>query len=303
MTDTRRHFIKGAAGLAALAPFMTLGALTQRAAANPATHGQLPLPLQFGTTAEEAHAIAYRAHEEIMAYPGLEMHGSEQVAMLVYPGMTVLDLVGPQYFFASMMGANVHLVSKDERLEPVMGDTGFAVVPTLSLSDCPADLDILFVPGGTSGTVDAMLDEQTVEFVADRGGRAAYVTSVCTGSLILGQAGLLENRRATSHWAARHLLPEFGAEAVNERVVTDGNVVTGAGVSAGLDFALALLARLRGDAYARAIQLQAEYAPEPIFDAGTPESVDPKLGEPLHKMFATTLFAMRQAAAQRRKTH
>ncbi len=296
MTDTRRHFIKGAAGLAALAPFMTVSALMQRAAASPVSH------LQFGTTAEEAYGIAYKAHEDIMAYPGLEMHGDETVGMLVYPGMTMLDLVGPQYFFASMMGANVHLVSKDERLEPVMGDTGFAVVPTLSMADCPEDLDILFVPGGTSGTVDAMLDEQTVEFVADRGSRATHVTSVCTGSLILGQAGLLEGRRATSHWATRHLLPEFGARPVNERVVTDGRLVTGAGVSAGLDFALALLARLRGDAYAKAIQLQAEYAPEPIFDAGTPETIDPKLGEPLHKMFATTIFAMRQAASQRRNT-
>ena len=294
MTQSRRRFLGAATQVAAIAPFMTLGGVMQRAAA-----GELATP-RFGSTAEEAYDIAYQAHETLMAYPGLKMHGQEQVAMLVYPGMTMLDMVGPQYFFASMMGATVHLVSKDEALTPVMGDTGFAIVPTLSIANCPMALDILFVPGGTSGTVAAMLDDDIVNFVADRGGRAKYVTSVCTGSLVLGQAGLLENKRATSHWATRHLLPEFAATPVDARVVTDGNVVTGAGVSAGLDFALALLARLRGEAYAKAIQLQAEYAPEPIFDAGTPDSIDPGLGEPMHAMFATAIFAMQEAAQNRR---
>lgn len=272
----------------------TLGTPARRASAS--TGAQ-----EFGSSAEEAYDIAYRAHEELANYPGFEMHGEEQIAMLVYPRMTMLDLVGPQYFFASLMGAAVHLVSSNASLEPVIGDTGFAIVPTMSMDDCPASLDVLFVPGGTSGTVDAMLHEPTVDFVADRGSRARFVTSVCTGSLVLGQAGLLDGRKATSHWATRHLLPEFGATPVDARVVRDGNVVTGAGVSAGLDFALELLAELRGAPYAKAIQLQAEYAPDPAFDAGTPDSVDPALGEPMHRMFATALYAMQEAAGKRRK--
>ena len=292
MTNSRRQFLRGAAQLGALTPFLTLQALMSRAAAEEA---------RFGATAEEAYDISYKAHEKLMAAPGMNMQGTEEIAMLVYPQMTTLDLVGPQFFFAGMMGAKVHLVTKDPSLAPVMGDTGFAVVPTLSMADCPKDLDILFMPGGTVGTVDAMNDAETVDFIADRGARAKYVTSVCTGSLLLGQAGLLSGRKATCHWAARHLLTEFGAEPVDARVVTDGNIVTGAGVSAGIDFAIALVAQLRGEAYAKALQLAAEYAPEPMFDAGTPDGVDPALREPMHEMYATALFAMKEAAANRRR--
>ncbi|MEM9168485.1 MAG: DJ-1/PfpI family protein [Pseudomonadota bacterium] len=294
MTQSRRTLLRGAVGAGALSPFLALATAMQRVAAEDGAAAR------FGSTAKEAEAIAFRAHEDLMAYPGLKMHGSEEVAMLVYPNMTMLDLVGPQYFFSSMMGATVRLVAKDPDLAPVMGDTGFAIVPTTSMADCPQALDILFVPGGLGGTIDAMRDDGTIDFVADRGARAKNVTSVCTGSLILGQAGLLEGKRATSHWAARHLLSEFGATPVAERVVTDGKVTTGAGVSAGLDFALALLAQLRGAPYAKAIQLQAEYAPAPLFDAGTPETADPALRDPLHEMFASALFSMKEAARSAR---
>ena len=235
-----------------------------------------------------------------MRVPGLIMHGAEEIAMLCYDGMTMLDLVGPQYFFASMMGARVHLVTKDPNLAPIQGDTGFAIVPTLSLADCPRDLDILFVPGGTAGTVRVMEDRAVIDALADLGGRAAYITGVCTGSMILGQAGLLAGRRATSHWATRHLLPDFGATPVDARVVQDGPVTTAAGVSAGLDFALALVGQIRGQPYAEALQLQAEYAPEPPFTAGTPETIDPALGEPMHEMFAMTLHGMKSAARHAR---
>ncbi|MEM9809790.1 MAG: DJ-1/PfpI family protein [Pseudomonadota bacterium] len=293
MHHSRRTVLQNAAGLGVLAPFMTLGMLMQRAAAQ-------DTKARFGGTADEAYQISYKAHEDLMDYPGLHMHGSEEVAMLVYPQMTMLDLVGPQYFFASMMGAKVHLVTKDPALTPIMGDTGFAILPTMSMDDCPKDLDILFVPGGTAGTVKAMLDDQTMDFIVDRGSRAKHVTSACTGSLILAQAGLLKGKKATSHWATRHLLNDFGAIPVDARVVTDDNVMTGAGVSAGLDFALALLAQMRGEAYAQAVQLQAEYAPDPIFDRGTPATADPALSEPLHEMFATAIFAMKDAAKQQR---
>lgn len=287
MNTTRRNVL----GLAGLAPFMTLAGCMQRAEAE---------SYRFGNSEQEAFELSYKAHENLMTYPGLNMQGAEEIAMLCYDGMTMLDLVGPQYFFAAMMGAKIHLVTKDTSLAPVMGDTGFAIVPTMSLDDCPEDLDILFVPGGTMGTVRVMEDKDWIDFVADRGARAKHVTSVCTGSLILGQAGFLEGKRATSHWATRHLLPEFGANEVNARVVRDGNVTTGAGVSAGLDFALALLAQIRGEPYAKAIQLQAEYAPEPPLAAGTPETIDPELGAPMHEMFATALFAMKEASKKRR---
>ncbi len=299
MTHSRRTVLRSAVGLGALAPFMAIGAAMERAHAADAAAKRAGLP-HFGASAEEAYDIAARAHEDLMAYPGLNMHGSEEVAMVVYPNMTMLDLVGPQYFFASMMGAKVNLVSKDPNLRPIMGDTGFAIVPTQSMADCPKDLDVLFLPGGTQGMIDFMLDDESVDFIADRGARAKHITSVCTGSMILGQAGLLEGKRATSHWTARHLLTEFGAVPVNARVVKDGNVVTGAGVSAGLDFALSLLAQIRGEAYAKAIQLQAEYAPDPIFDAGAPETIDPKLGEPMHAMFAPAILGIKEAAAKRR---
>ncbi|MEM9262506.1 MAG: DJ-1/PfpI family protein [Pseudomonadota bacterium] len=290
MTNPRRRFLKGAAQFSAIAPFLTVGALAQRAAA---AEGQAS---RFGDTAEEAGQIAYDAHEDLMKYPGLRMHGAEQVAMVVYPQMTMLDLVGPQFFFAMMMGATVHLVSKDPELTPIMGDTGFAIVPTISMADCPKDLDILFVGGGTTGTVNFVNDEESIAFMADRGSRAKNITSVCTGSMILGKAGLLEGKKATSHWAVRHLLSEFGAKPTNARVVTDGNVTTGAGVSAGLDFALALLGKLRGEPYARSIQLAAEYAPDPIYDGGTLETTDPKMATAMHEMYATAIFAMKEAA-------
>jgi putative intracellular protease/amidase len=288
MDSTRRTLL----GLGAAAPFFAVAACMQRAAAE---------PYRFGNSEKEALSIASEAHMDLMAYPGLNMLGAEKIAMVCYEGMTMLDLVGPQYFFSSLMGAQVLLVTQDPAMKPIMGDTGFAILPTATFDTCPADLDVLFVGGGTMGTVRAMEDEAFVDFIADRGSRAKHITSVCTGSLILGQAGLLKGKRATSHWATRHLLPEFGATEVNARVVQDGNVLTGAGVSAGLDFALALIGVLRGRPYAEALQLQGEYSPEPPFDAGTLETIDPALGTPMHEMFASALFAMKQASATRRK--
>ncbi|MEM8800442.1 MAG: DJ-1/PfpI family protein [Pseudomonadota bacterium] len=286
METTRRNML----ALAGLTPFLSLATFIQRAEAE---------GYRFGNSEEEANKIAHDAHVDLMRYPGLEMHGDEDIAMICYDGMTMLDLIGPQYFFASMMGARVHLVSADSELKPIMGDTGFAIVPTISMADCPEKLDILFVPGGTMGTVRTMKNRPFIDFIAERGASAKHVTSVCTGSMILGQAGLLKGKRATSHWSARHLLPEFEAIAVDARVVRDGNVTTGAGVSAGLDFAIALLAQMRGDAYAQAVQLQAEYAPEPLFTAGTLDTIDPKLGEPMHEMFAAALYAIKEASQSR----
>ncbi|TFL16558.1 DJ-1/PfpI family protein [Jannaschia formosa] len=196
---------------------------------------------------------------------------SEVVAMLLYPRMTALDLVGPYHFLAST-GARVELVSADPSLAPVPSDLGLAIQPTMSFETCPKDLTLLFVPGGTGGTIAAARDPDTIAFVRDRAARARYVTSVCTGSLILGVAGALRGKRATSHWIARDLLTQFEAIPTAGRVVRDGGLITGGGVSAGLDFGLALAAELRGEEAARAIQLISEYDPEPPFDSGSPET-------------------------------
>jgi cyclohexyl-isocyanide hydratase len=198
-----------------------------------------------------------------------------RIAMLLYPGMTALDLVGPQALLAGIARGGLHLVAK--AAGPVPCDTGLALVAGDDFATCPADLDVLFVPGG-DGTPAQMRDAETLAFLRERGARAAWVTSVCTGSLILGAAGLLDGYRATSHWCVRdRVLPRLGAIPVNERVVFDRNRVTAAGISAGLDFALALSARLRGPDAARTSQLVAEYAPAPPFAAGTPESAGPAI--------------------------
>ena len=195
---------------------------------------------------------------------------SRDVAMLVYPGMTALDLVGPHYMMAALDGWRLHLVGRTT--VPVTSDTGLIITPTLDFADCPADLGILFVPGGTDGTLAAMRDPGTLAFLADRGARAGTVTSVCTGSLLLGAAGLLRGYRATSHWAARDVLSAFGAVPTDVRVVRDRNRLTAAGVTAGLDLGLTLLADLRGAAYAELVQLGCEYDPAPPFAAGSPRT-------------------------------
>ena len=191
------------------------------------------------------------------------------VAMVIYEGFTVLDLIGPYQFLWALMDHRVHIVAKKKG--PVTADTGIQVVADTTFKECPKDLSVLFVGGGTEGTLLAMKDKETREFFADRGKRAKHITSVCTGSLILGAAGLLKGKKATGHFAARDLLADFGAIPTNQRVVEDGNVMTGAGVSAGLDLGLTLLAKIAGEAYAKQCQLFFEYDPHPPFDYGSVE--------------------------------
>ena len=190
----------------------------------------------------------------------------QQFALLLYPQMTALDLVGPLQIFAQLMNVQTHLVWKDRNI--VTCDSGLPIQPTATLADCPDDLTLLFVPGGSHGTLAVMNDDTVLDFLARRGARARYVTSVCTGSLALGAAGLLKGHRATSHWGLRDLLARFGATPVAERVVEDRNRITGAGVTAGLDFGLRLAARLRNEKMARAVQLGLEYDPQPPFPQG-----------------------------------
>jgi len=190
------------------------------------------------------------------------------IGLLVFPGVQQLDLTGPHDVLASLPDAAVHLVWKSR--EPVASSSGLALAPTCTFDDCPP-LDVICVPGGI-GINDLLLDAETIAFVQQRAAAARYVTSVCTGALVLGVAGLLRGRRATTHWAFHTLLEPLGAVPVRERVVRDGNLITGGGVTAGIDFALTIAAELAGDEEAQSIQLALEYAPAPPFDAGSPDT-------------------------------
>lgn len=185
------------------------------------------------------------------------------VGIVLYPRFTALDAVGPYEVLSRLPGARVVWIAST--LEPVVSDRDLRIVPHATFDDAPA-LDVLLVPGGP-GQFDVMGDERLLAFIA-RG--APLITSVCTGSLLLGAAGLLKGKRATTHWLAMDALPSVGAEPVRERIVRDGNVVTAAGVSAGIDLALVLAADLAGDEVAQAIQLGIEYDPHPPFDSGAP---------------------------------
>jgi len=188
------------------------------------------------------------------------------IGMLIFPRLTQLDMTGPYEVLARLPNSKVHLVA--HTLDPVRTDRGMQIIPTVTMADCPP-LDIVMVPGGP-GQQDLMEDHVVITFLKKQAASAQYVTSVCTGSLVLGAAGLLKGRRATCHWAAIDNLGLLGATPVHERVVVDGNIVTGAGVAAGIDFALTLAALLEGESVAREIQLQIEYDPAPPFNSGSP---------------------------------
>jgi cyclohexyl-isocyanide hydratase len=186
--------------------------------------------------------------------------------LLIYPGFTALDLFGPQWFLAALPGMALRVVAHTKNA--VTGDAGATMLPAYSFADAPEDCDLLFVPGGSLGVIEAMEDPTLLAFLRTRATRARIVTSTCTGSLLLGAAGLLRGRRATSHWLVRDaVLPRLGALPVANRVVEDGtNLMTAAGVTAGLDLGLALVRRLAGEDYARQVALLGEYpaeAPQP----------------------------------------
>jgi cyclohexyl-isocyanide hydratase len=193
------------------------------------------------------------------------------IGMLLYPGLTQLDLTGPFEVLHRVPGAEVHLVWKS--LEPVLADSKLAIVPTATLDSCP-ELDVIFVPGG-GGLVALMQDAGVLRFVGEKGRTARWVTAVCTGSLVLGVAGLLEGYEAATHWAYMGLLPMVGARPVRRRVVVDRNRITGGGVTAGIDFGLSLCALLSSEATAKSIQLGLEYDPDPPFRCGHPDVADP----------------------------
>jgi transcriptional regulator GlxA family with amidase domain len=219
-----------------------------------------------------------------------------EIGMLLYPGMTLMDLLGPQTVFAA--AANVHLLWKTK--DAIETDTGIVIRPSMTLADCPRELDVLFVGGGP-GQLAVMKDADVVRFLADRGAAAKYVTSVCSGSLILGAAGLLRGYKATCHWAGRAALPLFGAVPVDVRVVVDRNRVTGGGVTAGLDFGLVLLSKMLGDEIAQMTQLALEYDPAPPFRCGTPKTAGPELTKKVSEWMGPLGTRMFQVCAEAAK--
>lgn len=197
-----------------------------------------------------------------------------KIGMLMFPGLTLLDLVGPQSALAAT--SDIYLIWKNKNL--LVSDNGMVLKPDTTPDECPRDLDVLFVPGGP-GQVEVMRDPEFLAFLADRGSRAKYVTSVCTGALVLGAAGLLQGYKAGTHWAALSLLQFFGATPVDERVVVDRNRMTGGGVTAGLDFGLMLLKVLQGERVAKVQELAMQYDPQPPFNVGVPVKAGPDLTE------------------------
>lgn len=214
---------------------------------------------------------------------------SLQIGLLLYPNLTQLDLTGPFEVFSHMPDTKVHLIWKT--LDPVSADTGMQILPTTTMSDCP-DLDVICVPGGP-GQIDIMDDEEVLDFVRTQGEGAKFVTSVCTGSLLLGAAGLLEGYKASTYWACTDMLEGYGAAYVKGRVIKDRNRITGGGVTAGIDFALTVVAELLREQAAKMIQLAIEYNPAPPFNSGHPDVADPEL--------VATLTAMMEGRLETRR--
>jgi cyclohexyl-isocyanide hydratase len=195
------------------------------------------------------------------------MTGTVEIGLLLFPRLTQLDMTGPFEVLARLPGARIRTVWKTR--EPVRADTGLTFVPETTFDECP-QLDVLCVPGGP-GVAPLMEDPETLAFLRTQAKGARYVTSVCTGALVLGAAGLLRGKRATTHWASHDFLAALGATPVEARVVRDGNLFTGGGVTAGIDFALTIAAEIAGAEVAQSIQLFIEYAPAPPFDSGRPD--------------------------------
>jgi cyclohexyl-isocyanide hydratase len=217
-----------------------------------------------------------------------------QIGSLLFEGLDQIDLTGPFEVLSRIPNSTYRIYGKT--LDPVRDIRGLRLTADARLADAPA-LDVLHVPGGF-GQEAVMEDEEILDWVRSHAAQAICVFSVCTGALICGAAGLLKGKRATTHWASFHLLPYFGAIPVNERVVVDGNLVFAAGVTSGIDGALRVAANLRGDDVAKSIQLYMEYAPEPPFDSGTPQSAPAEILESA-KLSVAAVTAQREQTARK----
>lgn len=264
-TRTRREFLR---------------ALTMAGGAS-ALAASVPSASAQGSTDAEAHGKAMAKLKP----------GAEKIIILLFPGFTALDAIGPEYILSTMSGAKVQFIAKTT--DPVPTETGFLVTPNLSFDQCPDSPDLFLIPGGTVGLLTALEDREMMDFIRKTGADAKLTGSVCTGSLLLGAAGLLRDYKAASHWQTVELLPLSGAKPSKERVVFDRDRVTGAGVTAGLDLALELVRRYRGDFYAQGVQLLAQYDPAPPFpNGGNPAKAEPevvKLLDEMHHPFIAIL--------------
>lgn len=236
----------------------------------------------------QTHAAAMKQAENLMGGAKLK------IGMLAYPGMFLQDLVGPLTMFEALMNRDIHLVWKTK--DPVKASSLVTITPNTTLKDCPDNLDVLFVPGGLPGTQQMLEDDEVLNFLAEKGKTAKYVTSVCTGALILGAAGLLKGYKATSYWNTLATLKVFGAIPTEGRVVVDRNRVTGGGVTAGLDFGLAIVAKLRNQTYAEAVQLYVEYNPQPPFNSGSPVTANKQAKKFIDEMFAPAAKSLHETA-------
>jgi len=216
------------------------------------------------------------------------------IGLVLFPRLTQLDLTGPAEVFARIPGANLQLLWKT--LEPVTSDRGLSILPTTAFSECPT-LDVICVPGGP-GQIELMTDDETLDFLRRIAPTCRFVTSVCTGSLVLAAAGLLSGYRATCHWSSIDQLSLLGAIPVNDRVVRDRNRLTGAGVTSGIDFALAVAAELAGPETAQEIQLQLEYDPQPPFHAGSPRTAPHAILEQVSTKIAPFIASRRAVTEQ-----
>ena len=190
------------------------------------------------------------------------------IGFAIFPDLTQLDFTGPLQVLSRLPQSVTHIIAKSA--SPVASDCGLSPVPTHTFANCPL-LDLICIPGGSEGVCGIINDRETIEFVRQQAGAAKYITAVCTGTFVLGVAGLLKGRRATTHLAYTDLLPLVGATYEKARVVKDGNVITGGGVTAGIDFGLSVAAEIAGETTARRIQLGIEYDPAPPFDSGHPD--------------------------------
>ena len=190
------------------------------------------------------------------------------IGFVIFPDLTQLDFTRPLQVLSRLPQSAIHIIAKSA--SPVASDCGLSLLPTHTFANCPP-LDLICIPGGSEGVCGIINDRKTIEFVRQQAGAAKYITAVCTGTFVLGVAGLLKGRRATTHWAYTDLLPLVGATYEKARVVKDGNVITAGGVTAGIDFGLSVAAEIAGETTARRIQLGIEYDPAPPFDSGHPD--------------------------------
>ena len=204
-----------------------------------------------------------------------------QIGFLIYPGVVQLDVMGAYQVLSFPPNTDVHLIAKSK--DAVKSNEGLILTPTVTMADCP-QLDVICVPGGGLGQLEVMADAETLQFLQQQSEQAQYVTSVCTGSMILAAAGLLQGYRATCHWAFLDQLGALGVDAVGDRVVVDRDRITGAGVTSGIDFGLTLLALLCGESVAKMAQLMMQYEPEPPFRAGNPQDAGEEVVQPLMQL-------------------